>query len=58
MSKKDIHSEIITRISKLTVECPDCEDVYDDQYTCTTCFSQGGNGNIDVLEYLENVGLF
>lgn len=34
--------------------CPDCIYVEDPQYTCTMCWSEGGNGVIDnstVREY-------
>lgn len=37
-------------IENLTIDCPDCPiGIEDDQYTCTTCWCQGGNGTINVL---------
>ena len=45
---------ILDEISELHVDCPDCENIgSDDQYTCTSCWCQGGNGKINVLEYLK-----
>lgn len=29
-----------------TTFCPDCQNIEDDQYTCTSCWSQGGNSKI------------
>lgn len=50
----DIDEEILDRISDLTVSCPECECMYsDDQYQCGTCWSQGGQGRINVLNYLK-----
>lgn len=48
-----LDKEIFNRISNLEVDCPDCEHVFgDDQYTCTTCWSQGGEGKLNVIEFL------
>ena len=60
MTHQEIQDEIISQIKELHVNCPDCGDVtYDDQYTCTTCWNQGGNGSINVAEYIkENILLF
>jgi hypothetical protein len=36
--------EIIDRINStrdLTIDCPECEGMEDDQYTCTTCWCEG-----------------
>lgn len=30
------------------VECPDCQCIDDDQYTCTSCWGQGGNVKISL----------
>jgi DNA-directed RNA polymerase subunit RPC12/RpoP len=47
--------EILDEIKRLYVDCPDCSSMGDDdQYTCTTCWNQGGNGRINVYEYLKN----
>ena len=40
-------------LEHLTVDCPECESMEDDQYTCTTCWSEGGNGKIRVPEFLK-----
>jgi len=51
----ELLEEIQDRISRHYVNCPDCEDVYsDDQYTCTTCWNQGGQGEINVLDFIKN----
>ena len=46
--------EIIDIISELIIDCPECEFMYsDDQYTCTTCWSEGGQGTINVFNYIK-----
>lgn len=45
-------NSILVEIKDLTIACPDCDWVEDDQYTCTTCWCQGGHGEINVVEYL------
>lgn len=51
----EIEEEILEKIKDLLVECPECESIEDDEYTCTTCWS---NGQINVFKYLkENKGL-
>ena len=51
-----INDEIIDRINyslrDITIDCPECESMEDDQYTCTTCWYEGGNGKIRISEYL------
>ena len=33
----------------IEIDCPDCEGMVDDeQYTCTTCWCQGGDGVLKV----------
>lgn len=50
----DINIEILEAIKELYVDCPDCKWVYgDDQYTCTTCWREGGSGKINVFEWLK-----
>ena len=39
----------------LYVECPDCGGIDDEQYTCTTCWSQGGNARIDVNDIIDTL---
>ena len=49
--------EIIDRIKLVEINCPDCEDFYgDDQYTCDTCWCEGGQGKINVYEWLKENG--
>jgi len=46
--------ELLDRLRSLTIDCPECEDMYsDDQYTCTTCWCMGGQGTINAFEYLS-----
>lgn len=45
-----IHDEIVDRIGDLRVNCPECENIDDDQYACTTCW---GGGRINVLEWIN-----
>lgn len=46
--------ELLDALKRATVDCPHCEYMTDDsQYTCTTCWCQGGNGKINVFEYLK-----
>lgn len=52
MQIKTMNEEILERIEKLYIDCPECEYIiYDDeQYQCITC---GGGGQINVLEYFK-----
>lgn len=51
----DIEQEIVDEIRQLEIICPDCADMYsDDQYTCTTCWCEGGQGRINVIEWLKD----
>lgn len=48
-----IADEILERMKLLEIDCPNCEGLVDDeQYTCTVCWCQGGNGKINVFSYL------
>jgi len=50
-----IKDEILVSIKELKIDCPDCENMYDDdQYTCTTCWCEGGGGKINVVEWLKD----
>jgi len=49
----EINDEILDDISKLYIDCPDCKWIGDDQYTCTVCWCEGGNGRIHVYSFLE-----
>jgi len=47
--------EILSDIMMLRVDCPDCHGLYDDdQYTCTTCWCEGGNDTINVFNWLKD----
>jgi hypothetical protein len=56
-----IAEAIIERLRDVKIDCPDCADMYsDDQYTCTTCWCEGGQGTLGysewkryVIEYLK-----
>jgi len=48
------NDEILDRIKETTINCPDCEDFYgDEQYTCATCWCEGGQGKINVYNWLK-----
>lgn len=51
----EIDNKILERFSTLEIDCPECEDLYpnDDQYTCTTCYCEGGQGAISLFYYLR-----
>ena len=52
-TKKIEDDEILERFKKLTIDCPDCEFMYDDdQYQCAICGCEGGQGKINVFQYL------
>lgn len=48
-----IHNEIISAISELYIDCPECSNIFgsDEQYQCTTC---GGGSRINVLDWMKN----
>ena len=49
-----IKDEIIDLIKDEYIDCPECEFMYsDDQYTCTTCWSEGGQGKINIFKWLK-----
>lgn len=50
----DIQKEIIREIKELYIDCPACAGVTDnDQYTCTTCWHEGGDGKILVWTWIK-----
>ena len=51
--ENEILSRIETALSDLVIDCPDCEYMEDDQYTCTTCWCEGGNGELRVRKYIK-----
>ena len=44
----DMKEEFDRLLSECYIDCPECEIIEDDQYTCTTCWGQGGGGQISV----------
>lgn len=36
-----------------TTFCHDCQNIEDDQYTCTSCWSQGGNSEISIHSLIK-----
>ena len=50
----DLQTEILNDIKEIEIDCPECQCVADDQYTCTTCGCQGGNGKINVFQWLKS----
>lgn len=51
--ENDTQDEILDEIKTLYVNCPECYYQDDDQYQCGTCDCGGGNGRINVYDYLE-----
>jgi DNA-directed RNA polymerase subunit RPC12/RpoP len=49
-----MQEEILREIKSLYIDCPECTGFTDDeQYTCTTCWCQGGDGRINVFDYIK-----
>lgn len=49
----EIQREILDEIKAIQIDCPECKYIGDDQYTCTTCWYQGGDGRINVLNWIK-----
>jgi len=50
---EELENRIRECLCRTYIECPDCEDMYsDDQYTCTTCWCEGGQGTIKITELI------
>jgi len=50
-----MEDEILNEIKSVYIDCPACEGLTDDeQYTCTTCWNEGGNGRINVFDYIKD----
>ena len=50
----NMEDEILNKIQSTYIDCPACEGLTDDeQYTCTTCWYQGGNGRINIFDYIK-----
>lgn len=62
----DIRSEIINRVldtfRETSINCPECESMCEHpQYTCTTCWCEGGGGTImldSIISGFELYGTF
>lgn len=52
-SMDDTQKEMLNEIKRLEIDCPECINMDDDQYTCTTCWYQGGNGRVNVFNWLK-----
>lgn len=51
---EEINNDIFNDIKKIEIDCPDCQCMEDDQYTCTICWCQGGNGKINIFRWLKD----
>lgn len=52
--EEEIFKEINYSLRDIKVDCPACKWMEDEQYTCTTCWHEGGNGTINAIEYLKD----
>ena len=48
-----MEDEILGGIKVIEIDCPECQCMEDDQYTCTTCWCQGGNGK-NIFQWLKS----
>lgn len=48
----EITNDIVDEINGLEIYCPDCRYIGDDEYTCTVCWCEGGNGRINVVRWI------
>lgn len=55
MKHSEYVKELVISVLKETyILCPDCKDMYtDNQYTCTTCWCEGGQGTLNVFTVLK-----
>lgn len=54
-----MEDEIINEIKLIYIDCIECEGITDDeQYTCTLCWCEGGNGKINVFNYIKEKELW
>ena len=51
--EEEIHSRVSNALVGISIECPDCEYMEDEQYTCTTCWCEGGNGRLNISKYIN-----
>lgn len=50
----ELQDEILSEIKNIEIDCPECQNMEDDQYTCTTCWCEGGNGRINIFDWIKN----
>jgi len=57
MSAKDLAQELLDQyaFNNLYVDCPECANIGDDQYQCTTCGCGGGAGSISVESIVSDL---
>lgn len=54
-----MEDEIINKIKSIYIDCIECEYITDDEeYTCTLCWCEGGNGKINVFKYIKEKELW
>lgn len=51
--KNEILSRIKSEVKYIYIDCPECENMYDDQYQCGTCGCSGGYGKIPITDYIK-----
>lgn len=56
---EDYCDDIVEAICDVKIDCPACQNIEDDQYMCTYCWCMGGQGEINVANFIkENPNLF
>jgi hypothetical protein len=56
-TKDKIRKQLFEKLEELVINCPDCQYRTDDpQYTCTTCWCEGGDGVIPLPTILTIIG--
>lgn len=51
--KDELLIRIQDRLNHIYIDCPYCENMEDDQYTCTHCWNQGGNGMLNINDLIK-----
>jgi len=55
----DLTEQLVGDIKNLTISCPECSCMEDEDYQCNTCNCSGGDNVIYVYKYIfENIKLF
>jgi DNA-directed RNA polymerase subunit RPC12/RpoP len=53
-SNSGIVNEMLYALNNVSVNCPECRCLSDDdQYTCTSCWKEGGNGQLSFSEVFQ-----